>query len=417
MCSSDLTTGGRRRHRVQAALVVTTVVLACELLVGAGLFLRSFSALMATDAGFNPDRVLTASVMLPPAGYGTATRVRAFHDALLGGAMSLPDVRSAALMTDLPLERYERRVFTAERAEVAREVSPTTDLSWIDGSYFQTLGIRVTRGRAFSDVERSEPRDVVVVNERLARTVWPGQDPLGQRLRWGGNGPQNPNHWLTIVGVIANVADGRLGQEPFMHAYEPFSQFPNAVLDRIPSAFGRQIKVAVRTDVDPRRLVSSLRTLIGSLDPQLAIESIAPMDDRVGDVVAPRRFSVWALGVFATGSLLLAATGLYGLLAFTVAERRREIAVRLALGAERRAILRMIIGRGLALVSIGIIVGVVASYVMTRAVVSLLYGTDSHDLLTFSAVPLMLVMIALLACALPAYRASRLNPAVALKNS
>jgi len=189
------TTPGSRRHRLQAGLVVSTVVLSFVLLVGAGLFIRSFSALMARDAGFNADSVLTASVVLPRAGYANAASVRNFHTTLLARAASLTGVRSAALMTDLPLERYEQRGVSAEGVDDATAV-PSTYLSWVDGPYFATLGIRVTSGRAFTDVENVGQRGVVIINERLARSFWPGQDAVGKRLRWG-RGPGNQNAWLT----------------------------------------------------------------------------------------------------------------------------------------------------------------------------------------------------------------------------
>jgi predicted permease len=320
-------------------------------------------------------------------------------------------------MTDLPLERYERRSLSAEGVNaVSGGVPPSTNLSWVYGPYFQTLGIRIMSGRAFSDVENAEPRGVVVINEKLARTFWPGQDAVGKRLRWGANVPQNRNPWLTVSGVIADVADGPLGVEPFVHAYEPFSQFPDFLLNNIPNEFGRHVKLAVRTSADPRALASTVRSEINAIDPQLAIESIATMNDRIGDVVAPRRFSAMTLGAFATGSLLLAAIGLYGLLAFNVAERRREIAVRLALGAAPPAILRMVVGQGLKLVSVGLAAGIVVSYLAARLVASLLYQTESHDLITFGSVPLMLMLIALVACALPAWRASRVEPVSALRS-
>jgi predicted permease len=397
-----------RRHRLQAGLVLSTVILACVLLVGAGLFIRSFSALMATDAGFIADRVLTASLTLPHSGYTTPGSIRNFQEALLTRSSSLPGVRSAALATDLPLEQYERRAFSPEGAAT----SGGTNLSWVYGPYFRTLGIRLKSGRVFSEEEKAAPRGVVVVNERLARTFWPGQDPLGKRLRWGLNIPENSNPWLTIIGVVGDVADGPPGVEPFIHAYEPFSQFPDAAWA---TGFGRELKLAVRADSDPRMLASDVRTAIGGIDPQLAIESITTMDERVGEVVAPRRFSTLALGAFATGALLLAAIGLYGLVAFNVGERVREIAVRLALGAEPGGILRMVIGRGLRLVTVGLLAGVIASYGVARLVASFLYQTESHDLVTFAAVPVVLLLVGLIACALPAYRASRVNPAPALR--
>jgi hypothetical protein len=267
-------------------------------------------------------------------------------------------------------------------------------------------------GRVFSEVEAVESRGVVIVNERLARTFWPGQDAVGKRVRWGLNIPENQNPWLTVIGVIADVAVGPPGAEPSVHAYEPFSQFPDSVLNNVngPTAFGRQFNLAVRSDAEPRALASAVRAEIGRIDRQLAIASIATMVDRVGELVAPRRFSAMVLGAFATGALLLAAVGLYGLLVFTVSERGREIAVRLALGAQRAEILRLVIGHGLKLVAIGLVLGIGVSYGVGRAIASLLYQTESYDIVTFATVPIVLLLIAVIACALPAYRASRVEP-------
>ena len=409
------TTPGLRRHRTQAGLVVSTVTFAFVLLIGAGLFIRSFSALMATDGGFNPDGVLAASVTLPREGYPTASTVRAFHQSLFQRVSSLSGVRSAALVTDLPLERYERRTLAAEGGVAPAGAPTSTNLSWVYGPFVQALGIRLTAGRVFTDVEIVEPRGVVIVNERFARRFWPGQDAIGKRLKWGLDVPQNRNPWLTIVGVVADVADGALGSEPFIHAYEPFSQFPDGVLNNIPNAFGRHVKLAVRTDADPRALVASVRGEIASIDRQLAIEAIETMEDRLGESVASRRFSVLTLVAFAAGSVLLAAIGLYGLLAFNVAERRREIAVRMALGAQPPAILRMVVGQGLKLVGIGLVAGALISFWVARVLTSLLYQTGTHDAVTFASVPVVLGLISLAACALPALRASRLEPIASLR--
>jgi putative ABC transport system permease protein len=409
------TTAGLRRHRTQSGLVISTVTLAFVLLIGAGLFMRSFSALMATDGGFDADRVLTASVTLPREGYPTAAAVRAFHESLFRRASSLPGVQSAALVTDLPLERYERRTLAAEGGVPPAGTPPSTNLSWVYGRFVETLGMRLITGRVFTDVESIEPRRVVIVNERLANRFWPGQDAIGKRLKWGLDVPQNPNPWLTVVGVVADVADGALGSEPYIHAYEPFSQFPDIVLNNIPNAFGRLVKLAVRTTADSRALAASVRGEIASLDRQLAVESIETMEDRLGESVAPRRFSVLTLGAFAAGSLLLAAIGLYGLLAHNVAERRREIAVRLALGAEPSAILRLVVGQGLKLVAIGLVAGALVSFWVARALTSLLYQTATHDAMTFASVPVGLVLVSLAACALPALRASRVEPISSLR--
>lgn len=254
-----------------------------------------------------------------------------------------------------------------------------------------------------------------MVNERLARLLWPGQNPIGKRIKWGLDIPQNPNPWITVVGVVADVADGALAAEPFLHAYEPFSQFPDVVLNNVRNAFGRHIELAARTEGDPRTLAPAVRAELRHIDDQLAIESISTMDDRLASTVAPRRFSVMTLGAFAIGALLLAAIGLYGLLVFTTGERRREIAVRLALGARPGAILRMVIGQGLMLVLIGWSLGTVIAYVATRAIGSLLYRTEATDVLAFGTASVVLVLMALIACALPAWRASRVAALTALR--
>ena len=344
--------------------------------------------------------------------------MRAFHESLFRRASSLAGVRSAALVTNLPLERYERRTLTGENSAATSGPPPTTNLSWVYGPFVQTLGIRLIAGRTFTDVEDAQSQGVVIVNQRLAQRFWPGQDALGKRLKWGADVPQNQNSWLTIVGVVADVADNGLGSEPDLHAYEPFSQFPDDVLNNVAGlvAFGRHVKLAVRTTADPRALVASVRGEIAGIDRQLALQSIETMEDRLGASVAPRRFSVVTLGAFAVGALLLAAIGLYGLLAFSVAERRREIALRVALGAEPPAILRMVVGHGLKLVALGLTVGALASFGVTRVLTSLLYQTDTHDAVTFAVVPVVLLLISLVACALPAMRALQVEPITALRS-
>jgi predicted permease len=408
------TTPGRRRHRVQAVLVVATVTLACVLLVGAGLFVRSFSALMAIDAGFEGEAVGSATVTLPYVGYPSATAVFGFQRTLLDRVAALPGVRDAALTTDLPLERYERRMFSTEGGTPSAEEPRTTHLSWIRGRYFQALGIELRRGRLFTEDELDRSRMVVIVNERLAAIIWPGQDAVGKRLRWGLDSPQNVNPWLTVVGVVGDVVDGPLGTEPYLHAWEPFSQFPEQTLS-LPVSFGRSMRVAIRGDGDPRALLPLVRAEIARLDTSLAIENVRTMDDLTTELVAPRRFSAQALGGFAGGALLLAAIGLYGLLAYSVAERRREIAVRLALGARAATILRMVAGQGLRLVGIGLAAGLVLAYAGSSAVASFLYGTHERDAATFVSVPVVLLAVALLACTIPAYRASRVESINALK--
>jgi putative ABC transport system permease protein len=406
------TTSGFRQLHVQRGFVVVTVSLACVLLVGAGLFIRSFTALLATDAGFRPGQVLTASMTLPRTFYSTAVSVRSFHDSLTRNLQALPGVRSVTVATDLPLKTYDLRAFTPEGAGVSDGARPMTHLSQVQGPYFETLGIVLKRGRFFTADEYSTDRSVVIVNDKLASRFWPDQDAIGKRLRWGGAGSQYP--WLTVVGVVGTVADGPLGTEPGVHAYEPFRQLPDFFLED-GNQFGRDLKVAVLADGAPRALAALVRQEIARLDRELAIESLEPMDDQVRDSSAPQRVSTVLVGAFAAIALLLASVGLYGLLAYTTARRGKEIAIRMALGAERAAVVRMVVGQGARLVAIGLAAGLLTSLILSRVVASLLYRTNALDPVTFALVPAVLAAAGFLACALPAWRAGRVEPATALR--
>jgi putative ABC transport system permease protein len=398
---------------VQRGFVVLTVSLACILLAGAGLFIRSFANLVAVDVGFLPAHVLTASTTLPRTFYRTAASVRTFHQSLILKLQELPGVRSAAIATDLPLTSYENRAFTLEGSTATEGLRATTSLSWVHGPYFETLGMTLRSGRFFTADEHVANRLVVVVNEKMAALAWPGVDPVGKRLKWGGPSSRNP--WLTVVGVIGNVADGPIGEEPQVHAYEPFTQLPDSFLNAAPNQFGRDLRAALLVDGDPLALAPVVRREIAKLDPDLAVEEIQSMDQQVSNVVAPQRFSTWLIGTFAAVASLLAAIGLNGLLAFTVAQRRHEIAVRIALGADRQTVVGMVIVQGARLVAVGLVAGLFTSLALTRLVAALLYQVNPYDALAFLIVPAVLVPAAFMACAIPAWRAARVDPITALR--
>ncbi|MPZ21121.1 MAG: FtsX-like permease family protein [Luteitalea sp.] len=400
------TTGARQRPRMQQAFVISAVGLAFVLLVGAGLLLRSFSALIATNPGFRAAQVLTVSMTLPQTTYNTPASVRTFHRALLGGLGSVPGVRYSSLASDFPLGAVGNLRFEPEGSALASRVTPMTNLTSVQGPYFETFGMTLRHGRFFTEEEHLEDRRVVIVNEKLATRFWPGENPIGKRLKWGSVDSVSP--WLTVVGVVGDVADGPIGVEPDVHAYQPFRQAPDFFLDR-------RVKTAVLVQGNARALSARIREEIARLDPQLAIESIAPMEQRLRDAFAPRRFSTGLVMVCAAVALLLAWIGLYGLLAFSITERRREIAVRLALGAEPRAVAGMVVAQAARLVAVGLIVGFVASLGVTRLVTSLLYETNHYDAMTFVIVPLVVALAALLACAVPAWRAASVEPLKALR--
>ena len=322
-------------------------------------------------------------------------------------------MHAAAVASDLPTILGERRAFTPEGAPASAGVPPTVALTWVAGDYFGTLGVAVKRGRAFTADELAGNRAVTVVSESLARRFWPGQDALGKRLKWGIAESRTP--WLTIVGVAADAADGPLGAEPTIHAYEPYAQLSERELADAITGLARTLHVAVRAEGEPAALARLARAEIARLDPALAVSEMATMEQRLADTVAPQRFSAVLLGAFAAGGLLLAAIGLYGVLASAVAQRTREIGVRIALGAGRRTVLGLVLRQGMALVGAGLVLGLAAAAAATRVMAAQLYGTTPLDPWAFGAVPLLLALVAAVACWLPARRAAGVDPVVALK--
>jgi len=400
-------------HYVQRGFVVVTVSLACILLAAAGLFLRSFAALMSIDIGFRPSQVVAASMTLPRTFYATAESVRGFHDALTARLSSIPGVRRVAIATDLPLTVYDMRAFTPEGGAVTSGALLTTNLSWVDGPYFETLGMTLAGGRYFAPDEFQNIRNVVVVNERLASVAWPGQNPVGKRMKWGP--AAGPAPWFTVVGVIRNVADGAVGTPPGIHTYEPFRQLPDFFLNGAPNQFGRDVKAAVLTERNAGDVSPLVRRQIAELDPELAVDSVTSMDEQISDAVAPQRFSAAIVAAFAGVGLLLASIGLYGLLAFTIGQRQKEIAVRVALGAPRNSVMRMVIGQGMGLVAIGLLFGLPAALGAVRIASSLTYQSNPLSVVLFVMIPGVLLPVAFLACAIPAWRAARLDPVTALR--
>jgi putative ABC transport system permease protein len=411
---SARTAGGTRGHRVQQVLVTVTVGLAVVLLVGAGLLVRSFSALMATDPGFNPQQVLTLSVALPIDAYASGSSVGAFARALHERLRSIPGVRGVSLSTDVPLESNERRAMTPDSVAESG-APPSVALTWTVGDYFGTLGVPIRRGRTFTSTEDDEFRPVAIVSESLAARFWPGQDAVGKQIKSGLRETKRP--WLEIVGIAGDAHDGPLTNEPTIHVYVPFSHIlPDLEqLGEAGSGFGRTLRIALLAQGDPAALVTPARAQIAQLDSALPVTRIATMEQQVADSMAPQSFSTAVLAAFAAGALLLAAIGLYGVLAFAVAQRTREIGVRIALGASRRSVLAMVVRQGMLLVAAGLAIGLAGAVGLTRLMTTLLYRTQPFDPWTFATVPIVLATAALLACYLPARRAARVEPMVALR--
>jgi putative ABC transport system permease protein len=410
---SGRTVGSRRQHRVQGALVVASVALAFTLLVCAGLLVKSFGKLLAVDSGVSADNLLSLQVRLPPAAYGEAARIRSFYRSLEEQLRALPGVRAAALATDLPLDADgERRVFTPERA-TPRGLPPSVAVTWVHGPYFRTFGIPLIRGRDFSPDEQRENRNVAIVSRRLADTYWPGQDPVGKRLKWGL--PESPAPWQAIVGVAEDVVDGPLGAEPVIHVYVPYTNVPDAALAAPVAGLLRRMVIAINTAQDPWTVAGAARAVIAGLDPALAVSHVQTLAQLERDRSAPQRFSAMVLMGFGAGALLLAAIGLYGVLTFAVSQRRREIGVRLALGAPRAGVMSLVVREGMTLVAVGLALGAVAAIFAGRVLEALLFETSVYDPVTFAAVPLLLSAVAMFASYLPARRAANVDPMIALR--
>jgi putative ABC transport system permease protein len=411
---SGRSAGGRRQHRLQGGLVVSSVALAFVLLVGAGLLVRSFAQLMARETGLGADNVLSLRVTLPAAGYSGAAPIRSFYRTLHERLMTIPGVRGASISTDLPIKGDgERRAFTPERTSDAGGLPPSIAVTWVHGPYFETFGIPLVKGRAFTVEEQLENRRTAIVSAALAARFWPGEDPIGKRIKWGLAASTAP--WNTVVGVAGDVVDGGLGREPTLHAYVPYSEVPDGALGGPLAGLLRSMTIAARSDDPAEGLAGPMRNAVASTDAALAVSDVETIRQVVSDAAAPQRFSATVLAAFASGALLLAAIGLYGVLAFSVGRRTREIGVRLALGADRAGVIRLVVRQGMTLVALGLVLGIAGAIAAGRVMTSLLYETQWHDAATFAIVPLLLIAVSLLACFLPARRAASTQPVTALR--
>ena len=397
-------TAGIRQHRFRNILVAGEIALALVLLAGAGLMARSFLRLNRVDPGFRPEHVLSAQLVLPRVKYPESAAILAFADRLLPAVAAIPGVTSVGLVNPLPLSQEGWQTdFWVEGAPVpTRGEVPNSDYHVVGGDYFKAMGIALVHGRLFDDSDRADSAPVALVNETLARRFWPHRDAVGQRMRTGS--PDDPGPWLTVVGVVGDVKQYGLDQEQKTQFYRPQRQLPL-----------RPMSIVVRSSLDPTSLAASLRQAVLAADSDQPIYNVRTMTGLLSDTSAPRRLSLLLLGAFAATALLLAAVGIYGVLAYSVTQRTHEIGIRMALGARRGDVLLMVFRQGLRLVLAGAALGVVAAFGLTRLMSSLLFGVSPTDPGTLGAVCLLLVGVALLACVVPARRASGVDPMIALR--
>jgi putative ABC transport system permease protein len=396
---------GSRGNRIRGLLVIAEVAVSLVLLIGAGLLINSFMRLLNVDPGFRANNLLTMSIVLPPLKYPDQTRRSAFYTDLLSRVEALPGVRSASVTNWVPLVSQgdsvgiyiEGRPAPAPGQEiivVTRVVSP---------HYFPTMGIELLRGREFGEQDRADSAAVVVINETMARRYWPGEDPIGKRVTPGD--PNDPNDWCQIIGVVKDVRQFKLDDDPKPQMYLTYEQ----------AGFFAPRYLVVSTEVEPLSLAPTVRNTVWDIDKDQPVSNIATMEGVLSESVARQRFSMLLLGIFATVALVLAAVGIYGVMSYSVAQRTREIGIRMALGAQRGDVLKLAVGQGLKLVSTGVVIGLGTAFLLTRVMSSLLFGVSATDPITFITISLVLIGVAVLAIFIPARRAARVDPIVALR--
>ena len=395
---------GRRRNRLEGTLIVWEVALALILLAGAGLLGRSFRELSRVDPGFRADQVLTMRTTLPASRYDTDDRIRVFTRALVERVQSLPGVRAAGVANYLPMTLTGNAEFFEIEGRPAPQGGerPSSWTSVVGGDYFQAMGIPLRRGRLPGAGDTEKTRPVFVIDEELARRFWPDKDPVGAHLIWGRGGGRKLSG--EIVGVVGSVHWIGMATRPQATTYFWFPQNP-----------GRQLSIVVRTTGDPAAIARVLAAQVREIDPSQPVAEIRAMRDYVSADLAQPRFTMLLLGTFAAAALVLAAIGLYGVIAFSVAQRTREIGVRVALGAQHRDVLRLVMRRGFLLTGTGLAIGIGGTIALGRLVAGLLYGVRPADPTTLLAVALFLAAVAGLATYLPARRATRVDPMVALR--
>jgi len=408
--SGMLKEGGREgaggRHRMLGVFVVSQVAIAMVLLVGAGLLIRSMGALRAVNPGFDARGLLTMRVFLSETRYTEPAQINGFFDTLQPRLQALPGVTAAAMISNLPMggDNSSGSFQIENRPTQEGQPSPHGDSHYVSPGYFETMGIALVKGRLFEARDSAEATPAIIIDEVLADHFFKGDDPVGHRLNKYGEGTTEAPVWRTIVGVVRHVAkyglDGRVKDQYYL----PAAQRPQ-----------RSMFVVVRTAGDPAGLATAARAAVRGIDPDMPVFKLMTMQQVIDDTLVGRRFTVLLLGIFAAVALVLAAVGLYGVIAYAVSQRTHEIGIRMALGARVEDVVRMVVRQGLRLAAIGLVVGAVAALVTTRFLASQLYGVGAADPMTFVAIPAILALVALVASWLPARRAAHVDPMIALR--
>jgi putative ABC transport system permease protein len=404
---------GGASGRLLNALVVVEVALASMLLIGVGLLGKSYARLQSVNPGFEADNLLTLRFSLPPAGYGKVEAVKVFYERLVTRLSGVPGVEAVGVASLLPLSgAIARTEFTiVGRPPATAADTPAAQDRWVSPGYFHLMRIPILRGREFTDADQERASGVVVIDEALAQRYWPQGDPLGAHVLLDYGGGERPRDF-EIIGVVGNVKHVGLSEEPTATLYGPLAQIPaGSVTSR-----AANLSVVARGARETPALASNVRRESQSVDPQVPASNVRTMSQFMAAALAAQRFNLLLLSVFAGAALLLAAAGIYGVMAYTVTRRTPEIGLRLALGAQPRDALKLVTGQGMKLALTGVSLGLVGSLALTRLLASLLYGVSATDPLTYVSVALVLPGVAWLACYLPARRAALVDPIIAIRN-
>jgi putative ABC transport system permease protein len=406
--NASLKEGGQlglwRRQRTRQVLLVAEVALAVVLLIGAGLLIRSFANLLNVEPGFRAENLLTCRITLPYPRYESDARREQFQRQLLERVAALPGVERVGATSHLPLTDYTSGVWLQREGRPGdrSQGRPPTSLGLINADYFGALGIGLRAGRLFDERDTASAPRVLILSESLARRLFPGEDPVGKRLN---TGRENDPLWNEVVGVVGDVRQRGLDQEVEPMVYAPYLQNP-------PS----RIMLAVRSAVAPSHLAGAVRAAVQSVDPDQAVYEMMTMEERLSDSMAARRFTLLLVGLFALLALALAGVGVYGVISYVVTGRTHEVGVRMALGAQTSDVLRMVVGQGMSLTLIGVALGLAAALALTRVMQNLLFNVSATDPATFAGIALLLAGVALIASYIPARRATKVDPLLALRH-
>ena len=399
------TAGSRRHNRLRNLLIVSEVALSVVLLAGAGLLFRTFLQLQSVQSGFDPQQVLTVRLSPSGANYKTDADYSTFFGNVLQRISAIPGVKSAGLINTLPLAKGPTAGFRIEgRPPATPDKWPSANYRSISPDYFRTMKIPMIAGRAFTEQDKDQSPRVIMINQALARENFANEDPVGKRINFGGIESNGQPVWWEIIGVAADVRNLELREEGSPDIYFNYRQDLFAGMN-----------VVIRTTVEPQSLSSAVRFAVAEVDRNTPVSDVKTMEHLVSESVTQPRFNLFVLSVFGFIALMLSAAGIYAVTAYSVAQRTHEVGIRMALGAQRMDVLKLIVGGGMALIAGGIIIGLVTSVALTRLLNSLLFGVSATDPLTFAAITLALAAVALFACYIPARRAMKVDPLVALR--